>query len=92
MCRFLLIPTLLVNLSIAIGCDSGFEHSVQRGETISVAMLSDVASSPGYAIVDVRSRGAYVRGHIPGARSIPLSSLSQPSSLPKEGTVVVYCD
>jgi hydroxyacylglutathione hydrolase len=44
------------------------------------------------SIVDVRSRGEWASGHIPGAESFPLGELPDHlGELPPKGTVVVQC-
>jgi rhodanese-related sulfurtransferase len=43
-------------------------------------------------VIDVRPREEFTAGHIPGARSIPLSELRQRlAELPRSGTLVAYC-
>ena len=43
-------------------------------------------------VLDVRDAKSYAEGHIPGARNIPLGSLTASlSSLPKDQTIVTYC-
>lgn len=49
-------------------------------------------STPAPYVVDVRSPGEYARGHIPGARSIPLGTLAtRLGELPKDEPVTVVC-
>ncbi|HXT01015.1 MAG TPA: rhodanese-like domain-containing protein [Elusimicrobiota bacterium] len=43
-------------------------------------------------VVDVRDAAQYGAGHIPGARNVPLESLTSSFySLPKDRTIVAYC-
>lgn len=54
--------------------------------------LLQLVSSGAAVVVDVRPAGEYLAGHIPGALSIPLDSLSKHlSRLPKNLEVVAYC-
>lgn len=54
--------------------------------------LLQLVSSGEAVVVDVRPAGEYLAGHIPGAISIPLDSLSKHlSRLPKNQEVVAYC-
>ena len=46
----------------------------------------------GATLVDVRSEGEFERGHIDGARNIPVQEIAARSSeLPRGKPVVVYC-
>lgn len=48
----------------------------------------------GYIIIDVRSAGEYSRGHLPGARNIPLEVLMKKALSPKANrhrVIFVYC-
>lgn len=43
-------------------------------------------------VLDVRSAEDYAKGHIPGAKNIPLADLpGKLSTLPKDKTLVTYC-
>lgn len=56
------------------------------------AELLQLVSSGEAVVVDVRPAGEYQAGHIPGAISIPLDSLSKHlAKLPKNQEVVAYC-
>lgn len=49
------------------------------------------------AFIDARSGGAFVRGHVPGALSVPFAGRetvlpSGVTALAREGTLVVYCE
>ena len=53
-----------------------------------------MANEKGYIIVDARTEGEYVTGHIPGAICIPNESIgtAMPAELPdKEQLILVYC-
>lgn len=54
---------------------------------------SEAASLESAVFVDVREREEYERGHVPGAISVPLSSLDATSAppLPSADSYVVYC-
>ena len=45
-----------------------------------------------FLILDVRSRDAFTKGHIPGALSLPIEELSRlGSSLPRDRELVTFC-
>ncbi len=48
---------------------------------------------PGFVLVDVRSRDAFDRGHVPGAVHIPLATLTEErlAQYPADLLFVVYC-
>jgi len=48
-------------------------------------------SNPEVILIDVREREEYQRGHIKGARNIPLPYLEKRLSLPLDKDIVVYC-
>ncbi len=54
---------------------------LQRGET-------------GITVLDARTTESYAKGHVPGAISFPHRTIeaSTVSSLPKDKTIVTYCD
>jgi rhodanese-related sulfurtransferase len=44
-------------------------------------------------VIDVRGEADFARGHVPGARHIPLAKLAQQARrLPKERPIVTYCN
>lgn len=50
------------------------------------------AHADGAEVIDVRERGEYVSGHVPGARLVPMGQLaSRLSELDREQTVYVVC-
>ncbi|MGY1452848.1 rhodanese-like domain-containing protein [Streptomyces sp. SS8] len=50
------------------------------------------AHAAGALVVDVRDRGEYRTGHVPGARPAPLSLLPlKPAELPRDRPVYVIC-
>ena len=57
------------------------------------ALLARIESGAAPVILDVRSRGEFARGHVPGARHIPFWRMSQIGelSLPRDSELVVYC-
>ena len=65
--------------------DGGLEQ-VTREQLLDRALRGDVL------IIDVRPAGEYEAGHIPGALSVPLETLSEAaSSLPASAKMVAYC-
>jgi rhodanese-related sulfurtransferase len=62
---------------------------------ISARRLSEeVASGSAGAILDVRSRAEFARGHVPGAFHIPFWQVTRKISamkLPRNERIVVYC-
>ena len=67
-------------------------HAVGIGERIDRATLLRRLKSGEAILIDVRPREEYVAGHLPDARSIPLSELRKRlTELPKEAEVVAYC-
>ena len=67
------------------------ETSIQG---ISSKELQDISKGGGdIIIVDVRSRRAYNKGHIPGAISIPFPDITKRSNeLDQDKMVVIYCE
>ena len=44
-------------------------------------------------VIDVRAASEYAKGHLPGARNIPLASLpAHLGDLPRERRIITYCD
>ena len=52
--------------------------------------LEEYRSSPGAILVDVREADEFATGHIPGAMSAPLSTISN-TTLPKDAPLFLYC-
>jgi len=69
-------------------------HAVGSVDTISADDLEALRRSGGPVVaIDLRSTEAYRRGHLPGARSIPLRELStRIAEVPAAGRVVLYAD
>ena len=69
-------------------------HAVGSVDTISADDLEALRRSGGPVVaIDLRSAEAYRRGHLPGARSIPLRELStRIVEVPAAGRVVLYAD
>lgn len=70
------------------------DKALSGSDRISMAEFKKAFTSGSLAIIDVRDLGAYEAGHIPGALSMPLSSIdagagAKLKSLGK--TVVTYC-
>jgi rhodanese-related sulfurtransferase len=63
------------------------------GEYISpLALAAHLSNGSDLLVIDVRSREAYVAGHIPGAISIPAERMAKRlAEIPRDRTVVVYC-
>jgi hypothetical protein len=61
-------------------------------ERISIPDFQRLHAAGGAVLVDVRSRVAYVQGHIPGAISIPATELANSLHLlPRDRKIVTYC-
>ena len=61
-------------------------------ERVDVARARELIEQ-GYAVVDVRDLNEFNRGHIPGARLLPLMSyLSHPEQLDGEGRYLFVCE
>ena len=52
--------------------------------------LEEYRSSPGAILVDVREADGFATGHIPGAMSAPLSTISN-TTLSKDAPLFLYC-
>lgn len=62
-------------------------------ERLSVDELRERLAHGGTVLVDVRERDEYVRGHLPGAVSVPLAELRERmAELPADADVVAYCE
>ena len=58
------------------------------------ALLARIESGAAPVILDVRSRGEFARGHVPGARHIPFWRVSRRIGelvIPRDSELVVYC-
>lgn len=53
-----------------------------------------MASDTGMVVVDVRVEAKYRRGHIPGARHVPLSRVRAAKNMPqnRDTLIVLYCN
>lgn len=61
-------------------------------EPVTVAELRKLVRDGGVTVIDVRPRGEYEAGHIPGAVSIPVAELKQRlRELPKRREIIAYC-
>ena len=56
-------------------------------------LLARISAGTAPAVLDVRSRAEFRRGHVPGALHIPFWKLSRPAPIPipPDEPVVVYC-
>jgi rhodanese-related sulfurtransferase len=80
-------PLALAGLAIVI---SGCAPHVSRSE-----LAADIVAGTAPPIVDVRSRGEYEEGHVPGAVHIPFYSvIARRDDLPRRAgePLVVYCE
>jgi hypothetical protein len=72
-------------------CDRGSPNGLPK--LIKVTELVDMKIGSECTVIDVRDTGSYVRGHIPGAISLPLSALrSRADEIPRGIPAVFYCD
>ena len=54
--------------------------------------LLEKPEEPGVFVIDVRSRDNFMRGHIPGAVSIPLNDLGKRApQISRDAPIVTYC-
>jgi rhodanese-related sulfurtransferase len=61
-------------------------------QAVSQDELKRRLDDPGLIVLDVRPAAEYEAGHIPGARSIPVSELrSRLQELPRSRRIVAYC-
>lgn len=80
-------PSSVDNLSSSVARE---RHAMSIQE-ISVAELKDIVGRGGN-VVDVRETDEYVGGHVPGAVSIPLSTLTERvDEFPDSQTTYVIC-
>jgi len=60
--------------------------------SVSVADLNKVLAEPSTHVVDVRETNEFAAGHIPGAASIPMSTIPlRVSELPADKDVYIIC-
>lgn len=61
-------------------------------EPVSLKELRRLIRDGGVTVIDVRPRGEYEAGHIPGALSIPVAQLKRRiGEIPKRNEVIAYC-
>ena len=95
-----MIPELVI-LCIIIGVSGQAKKQQEKGDSgMGFEQISQLEAKrimnneEGYIIVDARTEGEYVTGHIPGAICIPNESIGteMPVELPdKEQLILVYC-
>lgn len=64
------------------------------GRISAEALLARIESGAAPAILDVRSRAEFLRGHVPGARHIPFWRIARrigELAVPTDSELVVYC-
>lgn len=59
---------------------------------LSADRLDFYVGKPWAMIVDVRGRREYEKGHIKGAVSLPYEHLLERVCLPRDKTIVIYCE
>lgn len=66
-------------------------NSIKRLLGIETIDMSELAKN-GATIIDVRSKGEFQRGHIKGAKNIPVDAIqSKLKTLKKDDTIICYC-
>lgn len=76
----------LDRLAAAYLGDRDVSDAVSREELLGRLRSGDIV------VLDVRPAGEYKAGHLPGARSVPITDLAEElRSLPKSAEVVAYC-
>lgn len=67
---------------------------MSAGRISAEALLTRIESGAAPVILDVRSRGEFARGHVPGARHIPFWRISRrigELAILRDSELVVYC-
>jgi hydroxyacylglutathione hydrolase len=78
-----------VGFENAIGYITSFEGFPEAA--IPQITVRDLAASPRF-VLDVRGRGEYASGHVPGARNVPLDELpSRLDEVPRDDAMAVTC-
>lgn len=89
------LAALTLALLCAASCKrEGTPQSAKAGDNPypNTAALQAGVQAGKVIVVDVRTPGEWKRGHIPGARHIPLSEVpKRASELPKDKDIVTYC-
>lgn len=72
--------------------DSGADIPNPEMTRVSLMEAKDAYETGAAVFVDVREKSIYDRGHIPGAKSIPLSEIEQrKGELDPNGWILLYC-
>ena len=59
---------------------------------VTTAELAELMKAGKVVVVDVRNKESYDRGHIPGAKLIPVNEVGERAKeLPKDKTIFTYC-
>lgn len=61
-------------------------------ETVSAKMLDEYVGRPDAVIIDLRRKEDFRKGHVRTAWNIPYEELEEGAVLPKNKTLVLYCD
>lgn len=83
-------------LAILIGWfllrSTGRVHGLRELDAEQFKVDLDLGRSSPLVLIDVREPGEFQRGHLPGAKNLPLSQLkSKVQSLPSDGSLHLYC-
>lgn len=83
-------PALAAALHAELAAELGEDTPI----IVDLAPPESIGEQPGdLLVIDVRGASEYAKGHLPGARNIPLASLPDHlGDLPREGRIITYCD
>jgi rhodanese-related sulfurtransferase len=91
------LPILPLLVCLAAAAGTGLAQGPTNADASRIAMdeFKKLHAQGRVLVIDVRGADAYAEGHIPGARSMPLASLSDPAVVASlKGTtkpIVTYC-
>lgn len=83
-----ILATLIAATLVLTGCSSG------GAQNLDAAAFAAKAAEPGVVVLDVRTAGEFLSGHINGAINIDVEAMdfdSEISKLDKTATYAVYC-